>query len=266
MIRLIATDMDGTLLDENSQVPPETFDLVRRLRQKGVMFAASSGRRYKTLRWFFEPIADQMDFVASLGTQVYADGVLLDREVFSTTALQRLYQVSSMFDCLHMAVYDENHTFLLDDQSSYVRELDKDLPDAVRVYDLPSPEVSIIKAGICCENQEQIMDMAYILERELSDCFTFLPSGSRWIDVTPRHVSKATGLEHILRYYGIDRRDVIAFGDSMNDYAMLRYAGHPYVMDNARYGVKQIAQRIIPSNSEHGVQLVMRRLLDELDG
>ena len=110
------------------------------------------------------------------------------------------------------------------------------------------------------------MDMAYILERELSDCFTFLPSGSRWIDVTPRHVSKATGLEHILRYYGIDRRDVIAFGDSMNDYAMLRYAGHPYVMDNARYGVKQIAQRIIPSNSEHGVQLVMRRLLDELDG
>ena len=224
MIRLIATDMDGTLLDENSQVPPETFDLVKRLREHGVVFAASSGRRYKTLRRFFEPVADQMDFVASMGTQVYADGVLLDREVFSTTALQRLYQVSSMFDCLHMAVYDEAHTYLLDDQSAYVRELDKDLPDAERVYDLPSPDVSIIKVGICCEKPEQIMDMAFVLERELSDCFTFLPSGSQWIDITPRHVSKATGLEHILRYYGIDRQDVIAFGDSMNDYAMLRTA------------------------------------------
>ena len=266
MIRLIATDMDGTLLDENSRVPPETFDLVRRLREHGVVFAASSGRRYKTLRRFFEPVADQMDFVASMGTQVYADGVLLDREVFSTTALQRLYQVSSMFDCLHMAVYDEAHTYLLDDQSAYVRELDKDLPDAVRVYDLPSPDVSIIKVGICCEKPEQIMDMAFVLERELSDCFTFLPSGSQWIDVTPRHVSKATGLEHILRYYGIDRQDVVAFGDSMNDYAMLRYMGHPYVMDNARYGVKQIAQRVIPSNREHGAQQVMAQILAELEG
>ena len=264
MIRLIATDMDGTLLDENSQVPPETFDLVKRLREKGVVFAASSGRRYQTLRWFFEPIADQMDFVASLGTQVYADGVLLDREVFSHAALQRLYRTVSQFDCLHLAVYEEDRVFLLDDQSAYVRELDKDLPDAVRVFDLPSPDRAIVKASVCCEKPEMIMDMAFVLERELSDCFAFLPSGGSWIDVVPRHVSKATGLEQVLRYYGIDREDVIAFGDSMNDYALLRYVGHPYVMDNARYAVKQIAQRVIPSNREHGVQQVMRELLEQL--
>ena len=61
MIRLIATDMDGTLLDENSQVPSETFDLVKRLREHGVMFAASSAQ-VQDLRRFFEPVADQMDF------------------------------------------------------------------------------------------------------------------------------------------------------------------------------------------------------------
>lgn len=264
MIRLIASDMDGTLLDENSEVPAETFGLIHELRQKGVIFVASSGRRYDTLRWFFEPVADEMDYVASLGTQVHADGQLLDREVFSTLAVRRLFETCQLFDCLHLALYDATHTYLLNDQSAYLRELDKDLPDAQSVYDPPSPDVSIIKAAVCCDRPDQIMDMAYVMERELSNLFTFLPSGSSWIDVTPRHVSKATGLEQILNYYGIKREETLAFGDSMNDYSMLRYVGHPYVMENARYAVKQIAQQVIGSNREHAVQKTMRRLLEEL--
>ena len=264
MIKLIASDMDGTLLDENARVPEETFELIHELTARGVRFVASSGRRYSTLRWMFEPVADEIDYVASLGTQVYADGQLLDREVFSTMAVQRLFETCQLFDCLHLALYDADRTYLLNDQSAYVRELDKDLPEATCVFDPPSPDVSIIKAAICCEDPSQIMDMAYVLERELSDWFTFLPSGSRWIDVAPRHVSKATGLAQLLRYRGLEPDEVLAFGDSMNDYAMLRYVGHPYVMDNARYAVKQIAQRVVGTNREHGVQRVMRELLDEL--
>ncbi len=264
MIRLIASDMDGTLLDEDSRVPEETFELIHRLAERGVRFVASSGRRYDTLRWFFGPVADEMDYVASLGTQVYADGRLLDREVFSTLSVLRLFETCQMFDCLHLALYDATHTYLLNDQSSYLRELDKDLPNAERVFDPPSPDVSIIKAAVCCELPDQLMDMAYVLERELSEWFTFLPSGSRWIDVVPRHVNKATGLEQVMRYWGIEPAEVMAFGDSMNDYAMLRYVGHPCVMDNARYAVKQVAQRVIGGNAEHAVQATMRELLDRM--
>lgn len=264
MIKLIATDMDGTLLDDDSRLPEETFGLIHALSEKGVRFVASSGRRYDTLRWFFAPVAAEMDYVASLGTQVYADGRLLDREVFSTVAVMRLFETCQMFDCLHLALYDATHTYLLNDQSAYLRELDKDLPDAQCVFDPPSPDVSIIKAAVCCDRPEQIMDMAYVLERELSDWFTFLPSGSHWIDVTPRHVSKATGLEQVMRYWGIAPDEVVAFGDSMNDYAMLRFVGHPYVMGNARYAVKQVAQRVIGTNAEHAVQNELRKILEEL--
>ena len=220
MVRLIAADMDGTLLDENSLLPEETFELIEKLRDRGVIFCASSGRRYETLRWMFEPVADRMDYVGSLGTQVYADGVLLDREVFSTRAVLRLFRTCQEFDCFHLVLYDRTHTYLLNDQSSYVREL--------------------------------------------GDVFSFMPSGNTWIDVTPRGISKATGLEALLGYYGIDRADVVAFGDSMNDYAMLRYVGHPYVMGNARYAVKQIAEKVVGTNVEHGVQAEMRRILEEL--
>ena len=264
MIKLIASDMDGTLLDDDSKVPEETYELISALAEKGVRFVASSGRRYDTLRWLFEPVADKMDYVASLGTQVYADGRLLDREVFSTLSVMRLFETTQLFDCLHLALYDATHTYLLNDQSAYLRELDKDLPNAERVFDPPSPDVSIIKAALCCEYPDQLMDMAYVLERELSEWFTFLPSGSRWIDVVPRHVNKATGLEEVMRYWGFVRAEVVAIGDSMNDYAMLRYVGHPYVMENARYAVRQIGQRVIGRNSDHAVQRVMREILEGL--
>lgn len=265
MIRLIATDMDGTLLDENSQLPEETFELIEALRERGVMFCASSGRRYDTLCWMFEPVADRIDYVASLGGQVYADGQLLGREVFSTRAVLRLFRTCQEFDCFHLVLYDRTHTFLLNDQSSYVRELDKDLPNAERVFDPPSPDVSIIKAAICYDRPREIMDMVYVLERELGDVFSFMPSGNTWIDVTPKGISKATGLETLIGYYGIDRADVAAFGDSMNDYAMLRYVGHPYVMGNARYAVKQIAEKVVGTNVEHAVQKEMRAILKGLE-
>ena len=64
MIRLIASDMDGTLLDEFGNVPPETFELIHALHEKGIHFVASSGRRYDTLRWMFEPVAHEIDCVA----------------------------------------------------------------------------------------------------------------------------------------------------------------------------------------------------------
>lgn len=264
MIKLVATDMDGTLLDENSQVPPETFELIRQLKAQGVHFCVSSGRRYSTLRWFFAPVADEIDYVAALGAQVFADGCFLDREVFSTRGILRLFRTCQEFDELHLVLYDWEHTYLLDDQSSYVKELDKDLPNAQRLFDPPSPDVSIIKAAVCCERPSEIMDMVYVLERELGDIFTFMPSGNTWIDVMPKDISKATGLEAVLSYYGIDSSEVLAFGDSMNDYAILRAVGHPYVMGNARYAVKQIAERVIGTNREHAVQAELHALVQEL--
>lgn len=264
MIKLVASDMDGTLLDESSRVPEETFGLLHALHERGVRFVASSGRRYETLRRFFEPVADEIDYVASLGAQVYADGRPLDREVFSPLSVMRLFETCHMFDCLHLALYEAGAAYLIDDLSSYISELDKDLGSAIRVYDPPSPEVSIIKAAVCCDRPELITEMACVLERELGDLFAFLPSGSRWIDVTPARVSKATGLAQVMRYYGIERDETLAFGDSMNDYQMLRFVGHPVVVGNARYPLRQIAERVIGRNDEHAVQAALRELLDSL--
>lgn len=262
MVRLIATDMDGTLLDEKSRVPEGTYELVRELNEAGIRFCAASGRRFDTLQEFFAPVADEMDFVASNGAQVVVGGVLVDREVFSHAALRRLLATVRTFDCLHMVVFDRTNSYLFDDFTCYTAEFDKDLPNPVRMEELPSASTSIIKASIYCD--DGLMDMAYVLSREFEDEFVFAPSGIHWIDVMQRGVSKATGIEQVMLAHGIQASDVMAFGDSMNDYEILRMVGQSRAMANGRYAVRQIAQKVIGTNAEHAVLREIRSVLDAL--
>ncbi len=263
MIKLIASDMDGTLLDENSKVPEETFELIRELKDEGVHFVVSSGRRYDTLSELFAPVKDEIDYVASNGTQVYVKGEVLDREVYSHAAIRRLEKVIKQFDCLHLVLFDRKNSYLLDDYHVYEREIDKDLPNAQRIYESPNADVSIIKAGVYCSAKEHLMDMTYALTRELGDDFVFAPSGQAWIDPIQRGVNKATGIKQVMDYYGVDASEVIAFGDAMNDYEILRMVGESRAMGNARYAIKQIAKEVIGTNVEHAVQNTMRSILEE---
>ncbi len=263
LIRLIASDMDGTLLDEHSEVPPETYDLILALREKGVHFAASSGRRFDRLCQFFAPVRDKMDFVAANGAQVYVDGELVDREVFSHLGIRRLAKTVGKFESLHMALFDDEKSFLLDDEDKFVREIDKDLPNAERIWYLPGPDVSILKISIYCEDGH-VMDYAYALSRELGDEFLFAPSGTHWIDALQRGVNKATGIEQIMAHHGITRDEVMAFGDSMNDYEIIRFVGTGCAMANGRPALKAVANRVIGYNYDQAVQGEMRKLLESL--
>lgn len=262
-IKLIASDMDGTLLDENGQVPPETFGLILALRECGVRFVASSGRRYDRLCDFFSPVKDRMDFVASNGAQVFADGVQIDREVYSHLAIRRLAKTVAMFPNMHLALFDRTKSYLLDDEDKFVREVDKDLPNVERIYELPSPQVSIIKASIFCDDGN-VMDNAYVLQRELGGLFTFAPSGSSYIDAMQPGISKASGIAQVMEYHGIDASEVMAFGDAMNDYEIIRFVGTGCAMANGRPALRAVADRVIGSNVEHAVQFEMRRVLESL--
>ena len=262
-VKLIASDMDGTLLDENGQVPPETFDLILALREHGVRFVASSGRRYDRLCDFFSPVKDRMDFVASNGAQVFADGVQIDREVYSHLAIRRLAKTVAMFPNMHLALFDRTKSYLLDDEDKVVREVDKDLPNVERIYELPAPQVSIIKASIFCDDGN-VMDNAYVLQRELGGLFTFAPSGSSYIDAMQPGISKASGIAQVMEYHGIDASEVMAFGDAMTDYELIRFVGTGCAMANGRPALRAVADRVIGSNIEHAVQSEMRRVLESL--
>ncbi len=260
-IKLVASDMDGTLLDADGEVPSETFELIEALHDKGIHFAASSGRRYDRLCEFFAPVKDKMDFVAANGAQVYASGELVDREVFSHLGIRRMAKTVGLFENMHMALFDSSKSFLLSDVDQYVRDIDKDLPNAERIWELPGADANIIKVSIFC-GDGHVMDYSYVLSRELGDEFVFAPSGTAWIDVLQRGVSKASGIEQIMNHRGATREQTMAFGDSMNDYEIIRFVKNGMAMENARPALKTVARCVIGTNAEHAVQEVMRALIE----
>ena len=75
---------------------------------------------------------------------------------------------------------------------------------------------------------------------------------------------RRTGIEQIMNRYGLVPDEVMAFGDSMNDYEILRMVGMPIAMENGRSAIKQIARKVIGPNIEHSVQKELRRMLEEL--
>ena len=145
-----------------------------RLRDAGIQFVASSGRRFDTLHELFEPVVDCMDFVASDGAQVMVAGELVDLEVFSHAAVKRLARVVDMFDTMHLALFDEMRSYLLDDEARFRREVDKNLPNPVRVFDVPSPQTEhpeSIRVLRRCRHGHGLSSRA-----ELDDDFVFAPS------------------------------------------------------------------------------------------
>ena len=202
--------------------------------------------------------------VAANGAQVVVGGRLIDREVFSHAAVRRLAHAVDLFDTLHLALFDRTKSYLLDDEGKFVREVDKDLPNVERIWELPSAEVNIIKASVFCDDGA-VMDYAYVLSRELGDEFVFAPSGNAWIDAMQAGVSKATGIAQLMDHYGIAPEEVMAFGDSMNDYEIIRLVGCGCAMANGRPALRAVADRVVGCNRDHAVQAELRRVLEELD-
>ena len=195
MIKLIASDMDGTLLDESSQVPEETYEA--HSRPAGTEACTSPrrrGRRFDKLCQLLRARARGDGFRGFQRCPGVCRGASDGREVYSHFSIRRLAKTVALFDNLHLALFDRTKSFLLDDEGKFVREVDKDLPNAERIWELPDAGVNIIKASVFCSDGN-VMGNAYVLTQELGDDFVFAPSGSSWIDCMQPGVSKATGVQ-----------------------------------------------------------------------
>ena len=265
MIKLIATDLDGTLLDEQGEIPPETFDLVRKLHEEGVRYCVSSGRGYKMLTEMFAPVLDITDFVASNGNEVVVAGELIDFCGLSHSTVMRLAEAVNRFDAVHLIAVTPSGSWCLDDsEEKFSRTQGPRDPRFHQVRAIPPVDEPVYNGVIICDDAAECGDIVYALGLEMGSEITFAWAGGNGIDYFPRGVSKAVGLRTLMRHYGIERDEVMAYGDSMNDYDILRYVGHPVAMENAFLGVKTLAERIIEPNTEHGVQRDMARLLDQI--
>ena len=229
MIRLIATDLDGTLLTPDHQLPSGIFDMIRALRQKGVRFAAASGRQYGNVKRLFAEEAAGMDFICENGAYVVTRG-----------KGSASWFPSDMVKEIARDILDAGMELLISaPETSYVLSAaSREYTDAI-VY-LVRNTVTVIEdvssiAGECIKisgfHPEGITDMAPPLQAKWGGKLHCDIAGRDWLDFTL--VNKGDGIRSLSDALNIPLADIAAFGDQFNDDSMLQLVGHPYIMASA---------------------------------
>lgn len=228
MIRLVATDLDGTLL-EDGRLPEGTFEAVRALKAAGVRFAAASGRTYGNLRRLFAPVADEIAYVCENGAMCVADGVVSDIIAIPPAEAREIIADIEAAG-MNLLISGRHTTYLLDQNRKYTDDIVYRLRNTVTIVDSPEDiaEPMLKISGQIDQGLEQI---APVLLQKWSGRATATVSGQDWFDFT--WANKGQGMQNLLRRLGIPAAETAAFGDNFNDETMLDLVGYPFIMIEA---------------------------------
>jgi Cof subfamily protein (haloacid dehalogenase superfamily) len=260
MIKLIASDMDGTLLNENGKLPEEFFDVYKSMSSKNVLFAAASGRQYYTLAKDFNSIKDEMVFIAENGAFVVYQN-------------EELYSCYVDPDIVHEVIkaarkIDDVQIMLCGKKAAYVEKTDHELIDQAQKYyarnqvvdDLLDVEDDILKLALY-DLKGSANNSNKIIAPLFSEKSNVIVSSEFWLDILNNNVSKGNAIKHIQDKLNINFEETMTFGDYFNDIEMLQNAKHSYAMANAPEDVKKHAKHIAKSNREDGVMHVIKNML-----
>jgi Cof subfamily protein (haloacid dehalogenase superfamily) len=263
---LIATDVDGTLLDDDEKITARTRDAVQAAVEAGAQFVLATGR---PPRWV-QPVVDALGFapmaVCANGAVIYDPSTdrIISARALSVDMLGELAEIATRVipgaglavervgSSAHDAATPQfvsspgyEHAWLNPDNTEVSLE---DLLSA------PAVKLLIRKAGA------RSSDMAAALAKHvgLEGDITY-STNNGLVEVVPLGISKATGVEELARPQGIAAADVLAFGDMPNDVPMLRWAGHGVAMGNAHPDAMAAADEVTAANTDDGLARVLER-------
>lgn len=261
MIRLIASDMDGTLLTGDKRLPEDFAQVVRALCKRGVSFCIASGRQYASLRRDLEALVPELIFIAENGALIMENDEQLFIDPLSSCDLPDIVRGADGLERVFPVVCRMNAA-LVDARAdeSFVNELRMYYEQTLVVDDL---------AGACGDFHDVCKVAFYdagdakthllpVLQRRLGGRHAVILSGANWVDVMKPGVNKGRAMRMLQTLKGLTPDECMAFGDYLNDLELLESVTESYAMENALPELKRIAAHIAPTNDENGVMRVVK--------
>ena len=261
-IRLIAMDMDDTLLDETQQVTERTRDAVRRAMEAGVAVTIATGRMFRSALPFARDLGIRLPLIIYNGAMIRetATGETLFHRPIGTGLAQGLadlfrergwYLQKYVDDLLYVPELDENARFY----AEYAR-VDA-IPLGSAFYEMTEAPTKMLSMG----DPEQLADIRSTVQALYGDRIYLASSKKRYLEMVDARFNKGEALAFLAERLGVDRSEVMAIGDSMNDVDMLEYAGTGVAMGNANATVRAAADFVTAANSEDGVAAAIEKFI-----
>lgn len=263
MIKLIASDVDGTLVKDSSPfIYPELPETIKKLKEKGILFCVASGRQYYSIRNMFKDVADDIIYIAENGAHI-----VYRQENLQITPMKR-EDVEGIVK-MYRQYRDECECIVSTPGATLMETDNRDFIELIRngyrnryelVEDVLATKEPIMKVSIYRkEGIRALAEQEFIAKWK--DKVKATMAGEEWVDFMDFKVDKGQGLHFLINYFKLRQEETIAFGDNDNDIGMLEQAGTSYAVATARENVKKAADHICPSYAEKGVYQIVRELL-----
>ena len=263
MYKMIALDLDGTLNNDEKKITEKTREALLAVQQHGVMVVLASGRQAPGL----SREADALDLKDYHGLLLSYNGgriqdattgeILFDQAIERATALRFLRHLEAYPEL--SPIVDDGESIFTTDANRHKIEIVENIADAVEARGF-----SPVKILTAAPNEILVPRLADI-RRGFEDELSFVQSAPWFYEATVKGVSKSSSLARVCERLGIERSEVMAFGDAQNDMSMLDFAGRGVAMGNACPELKEMADEITLSNNEDGIAASLTRHFDFLN-
>lgn len=262
MVKLIVTDIDGTLLhDHATDIDFRYFELIRKMKARGVLFCVASGRQYESLRKLFAPVKDDIIYITENGAEIiYQNKCIFSMPMSMEVSRQLVIDTREIPEAESMYCVGDRAYFEKNDLKVYRLMKDEYHFKCEMVEDLLKLNIPCLKFSLYLpENVDDITEKYFTPKWKKSH--EVACGGKYFMDVMERGVNKGTALKKVQNIFGVMKEETVVFGDNHNDLEMLAEAGEGYAVLNAREEVKAIATKVIPSNNDNGVLKQMKKIL-----
>ncbi|WP_267248291.1 Cof-type HAD-IIB family hydrolase [Streptococcus sp. Marseille-Q5986] len=271
-IKVIATDMDGTLLDARGQLDlPRLEKILDQLDQKNIRFVIATGNEVHRMRQLLEHLVSRVVLVVANGARIFENNKLIQVQTWDDAMVDKALVYFKGRECRdQFVVTSMNGSFVK--KGTVFTELDKFMtPEMIeklyRHTNFVEELSSDLFGGVLKMSMVVGEERSSSVLREINNLFDghvrAVSSGYGCIDILQAGVHKAWGLEELLKRWNLQSEQVMAFGDSENDVEMLELAGMAYAMENAADEVKAVATDLAPANSQAGVYQVLENWLEK---
>jgi Cof subfamily protein (haloacid dehalogenase superfamily) len=260
-IRLVAVDLDGTLLNDSKQVTDQTAGALACLPQRDVKIVIASARPPRSVRHIYQQLGLDTVTINYNGALIWDEPnrrPIFHRPIPAKLAARIINHARDMFE--ETIVTCEVMDRWLTDRN--------DMSHTTETGKLFGPDVICPTQELCLEPVTKLMllgepQIILRLEDTLTETFgdevTVVKTDRDLLQIMHPEVSKAVALAKVARWYGVPMEQVMAIGDAPNDVGMLQAAGVSVAMDNAHPLVKDVADWVAPSNNDHGVHAALAR-------
>ncbi len=258
MIKLIATDLDGTLLDEDKNLPPDFLSLLDQLLKKGIHFVAASGRSSTSLRGQFGPYDTEITCICDNGACLMEKGVITQTSPLPREVIHRIIQACRAIPDISLVLAGAHNAHISPYTEEFAWELERYYPHHELHDDLEHVTEGIFKIAVC-DMKGAAVNSYPVLKAEFGGSLSMAVSGDHWMDIMNQGVNKGSALQKLQKKLGITPEETMAFGDYYNDVEMLQQAAYSFVMENANPDLRPFGRYLAKSNREYGVAQAIRQ-------